>query len=279
MCRETATQFDTFMAHTFIKIHRFPARRLDSKIVGYQNKEVVDSNAGGFTWCLSTLPSVGVEQSELTLSSWKVTPPEGGLWAAESVMLTTFNTEGQNEGIFYYVDEVNCETFSIQPGWYTAESIDNWDPVSADDTIVPYGAGVQIYSDCGATITFAGEVVSEKSDFEIVDSNLGGFTWTGNVSPVDLTLKDITITPPEGGLWAAESVMLTTFNAEGQNEGIFYYVDEVNCETFSIQPGWYTAESIDNWDPVSAGDVVVKAGEMFQIYSDCGATITIPSAL
>ena len=250
-----------------------------SSIVGYQNKEVADGNAGGFTWCTATLPSVGVDKDKLTLASWKVTPPEGGLWAAASVTLATFNSAGQVEGIFYYLDDVTCQDYGCAPGWYTAESIDNWDPVSADDTLVPFGAGVQINSDCGATVTFAGEVVKGNSDFEVADSNAGGFTWTGNVSPVDLTLKDISITPPEGGLWAAASITLATFNAAGQVEGIFYYLDDVTCGDYGCDPGWYTAESIDNWDPVSASDVTVKAGEMFQINSDCGATITIPSAL
>ena len=193
--------------------------------------------------------------------------------------MTTFNSEGQNEGIYYYLDEITCVDFGCDPGWYTADSIDNWDPVSADNTIVPFGSGVQIGSDCGATITFAGEVVAEKTDLEVVDSNAGGYTWTGNVSPIDLTLKDFAITPPEGGLWSYGSIVLTTFNAEGQNEGIYYYLDDITCVDFGCDPGWYTAESIDNWDPVSAGDVVIKAGEMFQIGSDCGATITIPSAL
>ena len=228
---------------------------------------------------MSTLPPVGIERDKITLSSFKVTPPEGGLWGSLSVILTTFNAEGQIEGTFYYLDDVTCGDYGCDPGWYTAESIDEWDPVSADDTLVPFGCGVQINSDCGATITFSGEVVRENVDFEIVDSNAGGNTWTGNVSPVDLTLGEIAITPPEGGLWGSLSVILTTFNAEGQIEGTFYYLDDVTCGDYGCDPGWYTAESIDEWDPVSAGDVVVKAGEMFQINSDCGATITIPSAL
>ena len=148
--------------------------------------------------------------------------------------MTTFNAAGQNEGCFYYLDDITCGEFGCDPGWYTADSIDNYDPVSAESTIIPYGSGIQINSDCGATITFAGEVVSGNSDFDVADSNAGGFTWTGNVSPVDLTLKDISITPPEGGLWSAYSICMTTFNAAGQNEGCYYYLDEITCGEF----GW-----------------------------------------
>ena len=113
----------------------------------------MDQDAGGFTWCLSTLPSVGAAKDALTLSSWKVTPPEGGLWSAYSVLLTTFNSAGQNEGIYVYLDDVTCSEFGCDPGWYTSESIDNYDPVSAGNVVVKAGEMFQINSDCGATIT------------------------------------------------------------------------------------------------------------------------------
>jgi hypothetical protein len=53
----------------------------------------------------------------------------------------------------------------------------------------------------------------------------------------------------------------------------------VQASMFSVDAGWYTADSVDGWAPESAGDVQIEAGEMFQIGSDCGATITVPSAL
>ena len=247
-------------------------------LVGYQNKTIADSTAGGYTWCLSTLPSVGVAEDALTLSSWVVTPPEGGLWASASVCVFTFNSEGQIEGSYYYLDDTQCSMFGCEPGWYTADSVDAWAPESADDVIIPFGMGVQIASDCGATVTFAGQVANEKS-FVVNGSDAGGFTWTGNASPVKLTLKDFAITPPEGGLWASASVCVFTFNTSGQIEGSYYYLDEAQCSMFGCEPGWYTADSVDAWAPESAGDVEIDAGEMFQIASDCGATITVPSAL
>lgn len=39
---------------------------------------------------------------------------------------------------------------------------------------------------------------------------------------------------------------------------------------FGVESGWYTFDSVANWAPESAGDVEIKAGEMFQIGSDCG---------
>ena len=252
---------------------------VSSDVVGYQNKTVNDEAAGGYTWVMSTLPSIGEELDALTLSSWKVTPPEGGLWSEASVSVVTFDAAGQIEGNYYYLDDVQCAMFGVEAGWYTAESVANWAPESADDVVIPFGEGVQIGSDCGATVTFAGEVLSTAKSFDINDESAGGYTWTGNASPVDLTLADFAITPPEGGLWSEVSVFVTTFDTAGQIEGSYVYLDEVQGSTYSVEPGWYTYASVADWAPVSAGDVAIESGEMFQIGSDCGAVITVPSAL
>ena len=98
-------------------------------------------------------------------------------------------------------------------------------------------------------------------------------------SPVDLTLQDFAVTAPAGGLWSDTSVNVITFNDEGQISGDYIYLDEGTSATYGVEPGWYTNESVVNRAPESAGDIDIDAGEMFQIVSDCGATITVPSAL
>ena len=247
--------------------------------MGYQNKAINDATAGGYTWVMSTLPSVGEDLEELTLSSWKVTPPSGGLWSESSVRVITFDTAGQIEGDYVYLDDVQGSMFGAEPGWYTFESVVNWAPEAADDVVIPFGVGVQIGSDCGATVTFAGEVLSSAKSFDVNDATVGGYTWTGNCSPVDLTLADFAITPPSGGLWSESSVRVITFDTAGQIEGDYVYLDDVQGSMFGAEPGWYTFESVVNWAPEGAGSVIIDAGEMFQIGSDCGAVITVPSAL
>ncbi len=225
------------------------------------------------------MPAVGAELDALTLSSWKVTPPEGGLWGAFSVNVVTFDTAGQIAGSYVYLDEVQGSMIGAEPGWYTNDSVANWAPESAENVVIPFGEGVQIGSDCGATVTFSGEVIGEAKSFVVNDENAGGYTWTGNCSPVDLTLADFAITPPEGGLWGAFSVNVVTFDTAGQIAGSYVYLDEVQGSMIGAEPGWYTNDSVANWAPESAGAVTIEAGEMFQIGSDCGATITVPSAL
>ena len=225
------------------------------------------------------MPSVGVELDELTLASWNVTAPDGGLWSEYSVLVNTFDSEGQIAGAYVYLDDVQSAMFGVEPGWYTFDSVALWAPESADDVVIPFGTGVQIGSDCGATVTFAGEVVSTAKTFDINDASVGGYTWTGNCSPVDLTLADFAITSPDGGLWSEYSVLVNTFDTAGQIAGAYVYLDDVQSGMFGVEPGWYTFDSVALWAPESAGDVSIASGEMFQIGSDCGATITVPSAL
>ena len=228
---------------------------------------------------LCTIPAVGATLNATTLSDFKITPPEGGLAGAESVWLMTFDAAGQVDGNYDYLDEMNASMMGVEAGWYTQESVQGWAPVSAADVVIPFGAGVQILSDCGATVTFAGAVIAEPKSFNINDTGAGGCTTTGNCSPVNLTLADFAITPPEGGLAGAESVWLMTFDEAGQVNGNYDYLDEANASMMGVEAGWYTQESVQGWAPETAGATEIAAGEMFQILSDCGAVITVPSAL
>ena len=126
---------------------------VSSDVVGYQNITVNDTNAGGCSSVLCTIPSVGATLSATTLSDFKITPPEGGLTGAGSVWLMTFDTAGQVNGDYCSLDDMNASMMGVDAGWYTKESVDNWAPETAGTTPVAAGEMVQILSDCGATIT------------------------------------------------------------------------------------------------------------------------------
>ena len=202
-----------------------------------------------------------------------------------SVYVTTFTNDGQLDSEYVYIDEalVEAGVGGVEEiGWYTKESVDNWEPVSAKEEIIPFGKGIIILSDCGAEITCAGAVVDGDQSFKIYSADEGGVTYTGNASPVEINLEDIAITPPEGGLTADVSIYVTTFTNAGQLDGEYVYIDEalVEAGVGGVEEiGWYTKESVDNWEPVSAGKVPLAAGQMVIILSDCGALFTIPSAL
>jgi hypothetical protein len=209
-----------------------------------------------------------------------VKSPEGGLVSEYSMYLTTFDSEGQVNGEYCYLDEmIYANYLAEEPGWYTFESVTMYSPVSASDAPVAFGVGMMIQSDCGATVTFAGNVVNEDKSIAINGPADGSFTCTGNASPLIRKLADFAISS-DFGLQSEYSVYMTTYDAQGQIEGEYCYLDEmIYANYIADAPGWYTFESVTMYSPESAGNVDIDAGRMFMIQSDCGATITIPSAL
>lgn len=201
--------------------------------------------------------------------------------SSTSVQVITYGEDGQLDGNYVYLDAAsNGADFGAESGWYTTESVEDWDPVSCDSVTIAFGRGFNVLSDCGAKITCAGEVSASDVSVAINGDDVGGNTWTGNCSPVDLTLADFSITPPEGGLTSSTSVQVITYGDDGQANGNYVYLDaDSNGADFGADSGWYTTESVEDWDPVACGTIPVKAGQMINILSDCGATITIPSAL
>jgi hypothetical protein len=233
---------------------------------------------------MSTIPSIGKNLSALTLEDFKVTSPEGGLMGEYSVQLSTLDDGGQVAEMYSYVDEaaIAAMGWPSEPGWYTTASLQDYSCVPANDTIVPFGEGVMISSDCGATITFAGSIKEDETSIELnSQAENGGFTWTGNCSPVTIMFADIAVVGPEGGLMGEYSVQLSTLNDGGQVAEMYSYVDEaaIAAMGWPCEPGWYTTSSLQDYSCVPSGDSQLKAGECVMISSDCGATISIPSAL
>ena len=256
--------------------------------------------SAGFSWVISTLPTVGKAETDITLNDFQIVAPEGGLMSENSVNVHTYNSSGMEEGNYSYVDQAVIEMYYwidengelIQPGWYTTDSLRGLTayPEACGTTKVPFGEGFMVISDCGASITFSGQVETEQKDIALNDQTVSaGFTWTGNCSPVNIVLKDIAITPTAGGLMSENSVNVHTYNASGMEEGNYSYVDQTVIDMYYwmdenselIQPGWYTTDSLRGFTayPESCGNVTIDAGEMFMVISDCGATMSIPSAL
>ena len=259
----------------------FIATSASAKVVGYQNLDVVGEEVGGNSWLINTLPAVGKKLDANTLGDLKVVIPEGGLVSEYSVHVLTYNEAGQYDGDFVYLDaDSNGALYDAETGWYTTESVEAWELIPCGDAKIEFGRGFNILSDCGAKITCAGEVASTDFSVTVNGEDVGGNTWTGNCSPVDLTLADFGITPPEGGLTSEYSIHVLTYDDAGQYAGDYVYLDaDSNGALYDAETGWYTTESVEAWELVPCGTTPVKAGQMINILSDCGATLTIPSAL
>ena len=254
-------------------------------VVGYQNLEVKSQQtSGGYSWLLNTLPAVGKAKEDLTFGDFKVVTPDGGLLDQYSVQVVVYGDAGQEVGMYSYVDEAAISIYGwpCDPGWYTTASLEDYSCVSANDVVIPFGYGFMVISNCGASLTCAGEVAKGATDITInSQTTSGGYTWTGNCSPVDLTFKEIGIIAPEGGLLDQYSVQVVVYGDAGQEVGMYSYVDEVAISIYGwpCDPGWYTTASLEDYSCVSAADVELKAGQMVMIISNCGATWSVPSAL
>ena len=200
----------------------------------------------------------------------------------------TFTALGRLDGDYAYLDEGTAVEFCApgeMPGWYDADGALNYDPTPKGEDKIPFGKGVIVLSDCGAKITSAGEVIAGKAGeftFDILSQSEGGNSYLGNCSPVNRQLKDFSVTSPAGGLTSAISVHLMTFTPLGRLDGDYAYLDEGTAVEFCApdeMPGWYDADGALNYDPTPKGEDPINAGQMFIILSDCGAKITVPSAL
>ena len=120
----------------------------------------------------------------------------------------------------------------------------------------------------------------------VADASVGGNSWLINTLPtvgknLDAnTLGDLSVVAPEGGLTSEYSVQVITYGADGQLDGNYVYLDaESNGLLYGVESGWYTTASVEEWAPEACGETPVVAGQMLNILSDCGAVMTIPSAL
>ena len=217
---------------------------------------------------------------------------------------------------FYYVHPGWCTDTRSEwiPGWYWAKK----DGVSANaaqfklgsssslwagDYPVPYGTQIGVYrtSNNSATLTFNGAVA--PADQEIVATEAKGRFWTGNVMPVDYTLKDFSFTEIQSQ--GANKIIFS--NPNGAQLKVPQTADPTKMdavEFYYVHPGWCTdtrSEWIPGWywvkkDGVSAnaaqfklgsssslwaGDYPIPAGQGFGIYrtSNNPATLKVPSPI
>ena len=200
--------------------------------------------------------------------------------------------EGSDAAFLFYTEE-DAETYGGEPGWYLA---DDWDYSLFLMDDVTFNIGQSFILDAGdesLKLTFSGEV-SKGDEGEIsLPNSYGDFNFLGNVTPVDLTLGDITLCNVVSG-----NSTIQFFNAKGVtaqvtkemigeeafaeyegSDAAFLFYTEEDAETYGGEPGWYLA---DDWDYslFLMNDVKISAGQGFILDAgDEGLTIQIPAAI
>ena len=255
---------------------------VSSDVVGYQNKTVVGS---GVTWALSTFKQIDKGLTAQTLSSFAI-PTDQGFLSGDSIVLEIYDETGSLEGAYSFVDADNAAGYGLSyTGWYPLEKMQNWEALDddcANDVVVPYGKGVIIVSaEADTALTFAGQVIGEAQTFDVVG---GGVTWTGNATPVDLTLGDLAI-PTDQGFLSGDSIVLEIYDETGSLEGAYSFVDADNAAGYGLSyTGWYPLEKMQNWEATDEDcantTVQVPAGKMVIIVSAEGdTTLTLPNPM
>lgn len=251
--------------------------------MGYQNKTVTGNN--GITWVLSTFKQIENGLEAQTLASFAF-PTDQNFSSGDSIMLEIYDETGSLEGEYSFVDEANAAGYGLSAtGWYPLEATRYWTVTDADcanDVVVPFGKGVIITSgEADTSVTFAGQVLDQSVSFEVTGNN--GITWTGNATPVDLTLGDLAL-PTDQNFSSGDSIMLEIYNESGSLVGEYSFVDEANAAGYGLSAtGWYPLEATRYWtvtDADCANDVSIPAGKMVIITSgEADTTLTLPKVL
>ena len=230
------------------------------------------------------MPSVGISLDNQTLGSFAL-PTDQGFGSGDTIVFEIYNSAGSLEGAYSFVDEANCETYGLtNPDWYPLDLMQGWTATDDDlsnDVVIEFGKGVIITSgESDTKVTFAGEVLKTAPTITVVG---GGITWTGNATPVNLTLGDLAL-PTDQGFGSGDTIVLELYSSAGSLEAAYSFVDEANCETYGLtNPGWYPLDLMQGWtatDDDLANNVPLPSGKMVIITSgEADTTLTLPSPL
>ena len=185
---------------------------------------------------------------------------------ATAQRIWTLTKGGATDKAYYYVNEAAAEFESVDVGWYTDTSF----KTSAKGVKIPFGQGFALVAASDTTcIRFAGQV--ETTEFADV---IGGsiFNFSGNFSPLPMTLKDIALIY-DGDDATAQRIW--TLTKGGATDKAYYYVNEAAAEFESVDVGWYTDTSFKT----SANDITLEAGDGFAVVAASAIQIKVPSAL
>ena len=244
-----------------------------ANVVGYQEK---DLTFGDNAFVIQTFLPMGKTVSTTKLGDISVSDD----WDPTGDYIATLLSSGNNDVNYTYLIQDYAEALGgTVAGWYLAEDVDNGDVSESgvqDNVVLPFAQGFLAFNNSGAKLRFAGEVVA--GDTELA-TTYGDNAFSGNASPVDITLADLTVSED----WDPTGDYIATLQSSGNNDVNYTYLIQDYAEALGgTVAGWYLAEDVDNGDVSESGvqnDVVISAGQALLIFQNTGATVTLPSAL
>jgi len=262
--------------HRDAEMRDFTARNGPSYVVGYQNKELT---LGGNAFVVQTFMPIGIAADAIKLSNIGVSAE----WdAAEGDFIARLLPSGASSAEYTYLSEEYSEALGGSgAGWYMLDEVNDGDVSLSgiqNNVTLPFAEGFLAYNNTGATLTFAGEVTS--GDTELL-TTLGGNAFSGNVTPIDIKIGDLTVSDD----WdAAEGDFLAILLPSGASAAEYTYLNDEYAEALGgAGAGWYMLDEVNDGDVSVSGcqntAVTITAGQGFMIYQNTGATVIVPSAL
>ena len=273
LCRETAP---------YPSAHHLPTiKTATPSIVGYQQKSLKGDAAYNLT--VATFKVVGKEAKAMTLGDITASAD----WGTGSDEIKTLLANGAVDKAYTYITPDIAAEVGCPVGWYYTSDVNDESKLETignycrNSDPLPLGDGLLVLvGSASTTLTYAGEVLT--IDQPITLKGDAAYNITGNVTPVNITLGDITASAD----WGTGSDELKTLLANGAVDKAYTYITPDIAAEAGCIPGWYyTADVNDESKLETIGDYCknstpVAAGEAFLVLVGSSATqITVPTAL
>ena len=225
---------------------------------------------------------------EMTIGDLKtncdMTGETGTGWQAVADSVVQLNENGTFVRRLVFLPGYIAEEIEGKPaeGWYDNEAvaIDDYSTCLNNEPMT-FGIGIQVSTDEGAEVRFAGEVKNAPTVTDVE-----GYMVIANCSTKALKIGDLLtncdMTGELGTGWQAlaDSVVLLNENGTFVRRLVFlpgYIAEEIEGKPAE---GWYDNEDValDDYTDCWNDKVEWKPGEGFQVSTDAGATITIKSS-
>ena len=262
-----------------------------ANVVGYQN-ENMGSKRSIFLNTFTSTSGAGMTIGDITANSFNDEDGDYDVWdwtgfTPFADFIQTMNKNGQFTGQYTYAPAGYAG--GNEAGWF--DFADKTCTTPRNSVSIPFGSGFYLNAGDGAggltpELTFAGQVKADATVIPVASSRM----LTGNASPVDITLGQITansFNDEDGdyGVWdwtgfTPFNDFIQVMNDSGKFIGKYTYAPAGYAG--GNEAGWY--EDSDTGCTKCMNSVVIKAGQAFLVVAGDGAgglapTITIPSAL
>ena len=250
-------------------------------VVGYQNKSL----KGGAVYNLSvaTFKAVGKDADKMVLGDISASDD----WMTGQDEVKTLKSNGAVDKAYTYVGAALAAEAKCLAGWYLTDDVNDDSKLATlsdyckNSDPLPLGNGLLVLvGSSSTTLTYAGEVLAADQQISLKSSY--AYNITGNVSPVDITLGDITASDD----WMTGQDELKTLKDNGAVNQAYTYVSAETAASARCLAGWYLTDDVNDETKLATLSAYcknkepVEAGEAFIVLvGTATTTITIPSAL